>query len=65
MVRIDSRRFAGGHEFFHGDLGGPIQIADERTCQSEQNNNLDQQGSNNCRPIEAAIHLVLPALLVA
>src|ERR1700736_2714346 len=55
MIAVEHRWIAGADEFGDGATGRPIDVADESAGQSEQDDELDQQGSNNRRPIDAAI----------
>jgi hypothetical protein len=55
MIGGERRWIAGTDEFGDGATGRPIDVADENAGQSQQDDELDQQGSNNRRPIDAAI----------
>ena len=52
---VRRRRFVGGLEFGPGGIGRPVQIADDRDRQYQQNENFHQQGSNDRRPKTAMI----------
>jgi hypothetical protein len=55
MIEVEHRWIAGADEFRDGAIGRPIDVADASAGQSQQDDDLDQQGSNSRRPIDAAI----------
>ena len=54
-MRVQQRPFGGAHELREGAFGRPIDVADDSGRQRDQDRNLDNQGSDDGRPIDAAI----------